>query len=253
MVVVDRRRPLVRLDHRQVHAPVLRRARRAQADAREHVVPRGRVVHAGLPRVAQRREPAAVAIALAVEVVVPGAELRLKLAKEGERRLAVARALVDAADGRGVQRRLDDPGRARVGGGVGRARRLPHRGAREVAVARSAEHDVRHEAVRPLPLEQRAELRARALLVAARQADRDQRRVPAPLVRVEVRSRARAAPEPVAIEDSLRRVDEGRFVHGYGAGVRRSRADRSRPRRRAAGGRSRRANGRTPRGRGRAS
>ncbi len=204
-VVVVVRRALDGVDELDVDALVLRDRIGRRGDPRKGVVPERRVVHAGLPRVPDLHQPVVATRALAVEVLVPRDELRLKLAQKALRLLCVPRAAVDLPGGRRVHGRLDDPRRRRLRGRQRREMGLPELGPGEVAGIAS-EPDVREEPVRPLAREDRAQLGLRALLIPARITDRDARRIPAPLVRVEMRRRAGRVAHPVRLEHSRRSV-----------------------------------------------
>ena len=122
----------------------------------------------------------------------------------------------------GVDGRLRDPGRLDVARGVWRSgRRLPEGGTREVGVLRDrrVEDDVGHHPVRPLCAEERLELLLGARLVVPRAAERDERRIPAPLVGIEGAGRQAGGPDPRRVEHASSPCDEviqGRRCPGLG-------------------------------------
>src|ERR671932_318325 len=83
------------------------------------------------------------------------------------------------------------------------ARADPVLGSREVALRRSlgVEDYVRHLAVFPLMVEERAQLLGSALCVEVREPYGDEAGVPAPLVRVELRGSPRPPPHVVVAKD----------------------------------------------------
>ena len=140
---------------------------------------------------------------------MPGEQLRVDVVQESpglrERFPAsLTGDLPDAPDGQGVDRRLAKAAReGRRGRGVGRLRRGggPVLGAGEVALRWGllVEDDVGDLAGRPLVVEERDELAGGAPGVELGQADGDKRRVPAPLVRVEIRRGLRPFARVVAV------------------------------------------------------
>jgi len=110
--------------------------------------------------------------------------------------------------GQGVHRRLYHAG------GVPPGYR-PERGAGKVVALRHVrvEDDVRYPAVRPLRREQAAQFQPRPVGRVVRQADRDEGRVPRPLVRVQAAGRNRVRTAPVAEEDARGRRRDG--LHRY--------------------------------------
>ena len=91
---------------------------------------------------------------------------------------------------------------------------------------RGVEDDVRHAAVSPLGAEERTELLLGLRLVVPRPAEGHERRVPAPLVRVEGPGRQRRPADPVRVEHLARAVlQAGQDV----AGGRRHEAGSGRP------------------------
>ena len=116
-----------------------------------------------------------------------------------------------------VDGRLRDPGRLNVARGVWRSgRRLPEGGAREVGVLadRRVEDDVGHHPVRPLCAEERLELLLSARLVVPRAAERDERRIPAPLVGIEGAGRQAGGPDPGRVEHGSSRATRSSSVGG---------------------------------------
>ena len=99
--------------------------------------------------------------------------------------LAVRRRCGRPADRRGVHRRLDDAGRPRVLRGMRRELRLPELRARGSSAARRRRRCAGAGRCATGPRTANAQLLLGALLVQVRVADRDARRVPAPLVRIE--------------------------------------------------------------------
>ena len=170
---------------------------RRRADPRQRLVPEGGVVHARLPGMPDLHESVAPTRPLAVQVRMPGGELRRELFEERPRLRTVTRPLVDAPCRSGVNRRLDDAGRLEPRRSIRRPARLPEVRAREIAPVAFREDDVRQQPVAPLAGEQRAKLRLGPILVPARISHGDARGVPAPLVGVQVAgtawSRARAS------------------------------------------------------------
>ena len=149
-----------------------------QLDRGQRLVPGRRVVEPGLPRVHDRRQPAAAHVAAPGEVGVLVGEAPEDAPQERRAVLAAARDLQRRAR---VQRRLRQPG-----GGDAVDVALPERGPGEVGVLGhvGVEDDVRDAAVGPLAAQQRLELGRGPRRVHPRPADRDVRGVPAPLVRV---------------------------------------------------------------------
>ena len=132
-----------------------------------------------------------------------GDEARIQPREERFRSLDVARVPVHLERRPGVDRRLGDAGRLDVARRRRRTlRRLPERRAREVGLLphRRVEHDVRHAAIRPLGAEERPQLLLGPGLVVPGAAEGHERRVPAPLVRVERPGRQRGRAEPVRVE-----------------------------------------------------
>ena len=144
-----------------VDALVLGDAGGVQRHPVERLVPERGVVHSRLPRVPDLGETVPVPAALGVEVLVPCPKTRQEVFQEGRRSPPVGAASVHLPDGRGVDRRLDDPGGPRLLGGVRGKVDLPEVGAWEVARP-VGEDDVGQQSVPPLPGEQRAQLLLRS-------------------------------------------------------------------------------------------
>ena len=180
-------------------------------------VPGGAVVQAGLPRVHDRGQPAAPGVAPTGQVALLRDESRVEPAQRGHRRLGGG-AAVHQPGGRGVHRRLDDagggPGRGAVGAG-----RVPELRPGEVrpGARGRVEHDVRHPPVDPLRGEQGAQLPPGPVGADVRQADRDERRVPAPLVRVERARGHRVVVFPVGVKGGEREAAQAGVALGVGA------------------------------------
>ena len=171
--------------------------------SREVTVPGRRVVEARLPRMHHHRQPRAGGRAAVVEVGVPPRPAAGRASRGTPASLRVAGVAVHLEGRAGVDRRLGDARRLDVARRLRRPRRrLPERRPREVRVLRDrgVEHDVRHAAVGPLGAEERTELLLGLRLVVPRPAERHERRVPAPLVRVEGPGRQRRRADPVRVE-----------------------------------------------------
>jgi hypothetical protein len=65
---------------------------------------------------------------------------------------------------------------------------------------------VRHPSIAPLRAEEVLELTDRTAGIAPREADRDERRIPAPLVRIQARCRFRPSADVVSVENGQRFV-----------------------------------------------
>ena len=207
--------PLGRLGDVDVDSLVLRQQLAVERHAFERCIPERRVVHAGFPRMPDLDETAVCSSTLPVQVRMPGGELRQELLEEDGRPRPVARQAVDLQRSRRVDRGLDDSRGPRRDRRVRRALRLPEVGAGEVA-SPVREHDVRQQAVAPLPGEERAKLRLRPLLIPGGVADRDAGCVPAPLVRIETTDGGRRVAEPVRLQHRLRPFDQLRVVGRLG-------------------------------------
>ncbi len=185
-------------------------------------IPPRRVVHAGLPTVVQRDPAVRLLVARLGQPAVPAHQIVPAAVEErlGHRTGgAPARAGVveDALHGDRVHRRLRDARRVPRARRVGRQRRgRPSRRTREVAVDPVGEHDVRDHPVGPLRRQQRVELDDRPLDAQRGQADRDERRVPAPHVRVQKRRRGRHHAQVVAAQQVR---GAGRELRGSEAGI----------------------------------
>jgi len=155
------------------------------------------------------------------EVGVLGDQLGVQPRQEGQRLRWVGGVPVDLKRRR-MQRRLGDPrGRHAVGMAAGAAG-LPEVGAGEVAAGRhgGVEDDVGQHAVGPLRTEQRLQLGLGALLVVPGPPDRDEGRVPAPLVRVQAARWHRRGAQPVVVEHRPGRgLQLGGLSRGELAGV----------------------------------
>lgn len=192
-------------------------------DTSQRAVPAGAVVHAGLPRVHHGRQPAAAEVAGAREVVVPGHEPVVHTGQE-------------TAAARGLRvRPVDEPGRERVhrglhdAGGLGACRGAcrgavrggaPEVGAGEVRVEGhgGAEHDVGDAPVGPLRAQQALQLTLGPAHGQMAQTDRDEGRVPAPLVRIQPARRDGGGPRPVGEEYPCRAAPKGQVIGGGGHG-----------------------------------
>ncbi len=164
-------------------------------------------MRARLPRVPDLDQPVVAPCPLPVQVLVPRDELRHQRTEETARVVAVAGVAIDVPDRRRMERRLHDPRRLGLLRGARGKLGSPELRPREVARV-FCEPDVRQQAVRPLSREDPLELGLRSLLVPARVPDRDARRVPAPLVWVEVGGRAGRVSHPVPLEDCHRPLRE---------------------------------------------
>jgi hypothetical protein len=112
----------------------------------------------------------------------------------------VVYAVEHVPQGDGVDGWLADA-RGADGSGAGRDTvRAPPVGAGEVVVSAGREADVRDHPGAPLPGEDAAQLRHRTGDVHAREPDRNERGVPAPLVRVQVRRGGGHRAEVVAVQ-----------------------------------------------------
>ncbi len=190
-------------------------------DAGEGAVPGGAVVHAGFPRVDDGRQPPAAEVTAGQEVVVPGGEPGQHPGQEAAPGGLGGVRAVHQPGGEGVHRGLHDAGGLGSGGGARGASRpggLPEVGAREVGAVRDlgVEDDVREASVGPLAGEQGFEFLLGAAHGEVAQADRDERRVPAPLVGVERAGGDGGGAGPVAEEDPRRTAPQCQVVCGRG-------------------------------------
>ena len=177
----------------------------------ESAVPGRRVVEPGLPRMDHDRESGPGRSPGIEHVAVLGDQARIQPAQERHRRVRIVRVAVHLERRMGVDGRLRDPGRLDVARGVRRSgRRLPEGRTGKVGVLRDrwVEYDVGHHPVRPLCAEQRLELLLGARLVVPRAAERDERRVPAPLVRIEGAGRQAGGSDPRRVEHDSSPCDE---------------------------------------------
>src|SRR6202034_2710613 len=150
-------------------------------------------VCARLPAVEQRHQPGFLIGPVAGEKPVPGKQLGVD--KRGPfhrpRVLVTARTLRDSqdpVDRDRVDGRIYDPaGRGRGWGLLTVYSAFPLRRTWPVAVGGGIEDDVWQQTVVPLSGEERVEFKPGAWQVGGRQADRVERGVPAPLVRIESR------------------------------------------------------------------
>ena len=201
-------------------------------DALESAVPARGVVRA-FPRVIGGDKPGCLGITLGGEVAVPVDHPRVQRlhARADLRSLLPRRQLPDPLQRQGVHRRLADP--SRLHRGRGRRRRHggvpPLRPGKVGVILARAEHEVRHHARRPLRGEQALELGHGPPDVQVRPADRDERAVPAPLVRVQDRRRPRPTARVVGVQHGGCPVAQRR------AGAARSRSWRVSPSRRERG------------------
>ena len=143
--------------------------------------------------------------ALVVEPCVPplecGDDLRQKRPDPGDDSCSTRTAV--ARTGGCVQSARGGAGRSRAGGGVPQLRS-------GVVVRRGdMEHDVRNHPVVPLALEQRSHLGPPAVGIDVRQPERDERRVPVPLVGVELASGPDERAHVIGCDDRSGRFGEG--------------------------------------------
>ena len=174
----------------------------AGIDASERGVEAGRIV-GRLPRMHDRDEARVVEAAVALEPAVPRIDPGKHLLEE----FAVGIGFVQRPNGSGQHRGLResarrDTWRART------VRRAPDLRPGRIVGARVVEHDVRHHSVRPPAAKQRAHLPTAALGIDAREAERDERRVPVPLERVDARPGLDEEARVVAFEHIERGADE---------------------------------------------
>src|SRR5215217_293115 len=142
-------------------------------------------------------------IAFPVEVFVPRLEVRKSVLEERSRLLRILGALVDAQSGGRVYRRLDDAARLGVRRGVGALGSVPEVYTGKVHAEAGVEDYLGQETVLPLSVEEVGKLFGGAVLVVARVADGDQRRVPRPLVRVQPWPRLGVVAGPVEVQNHL--------------------------------------------------
>lgn len=189
-----------------VHALIDRHLVGSEGDPSQRFVPQRGVVHPRLPGMPDLHEAAHIAGALSVQVVVPGHELGEQLFQERRRIGAICGVPVHPQRGGRVHGGLDDPRRPRPGRCMLRALDLPVVGTREVPAPCVAEDDVRQKAVAPLPGEERTQLKLGPLLVVMRIPHGDESRVPAPLMRIQLRRGSGDAVELVGDQHRHRRA-----------------------------------------------
>jgi len=184
--------------------------------SRQGAVPARGVVGAALPGVVDGHKPRALGVAGCREVTVPGEQTPVVAGEEGAGAgdalfVLAPRGLPDSPDGYGVDWRLAQPAGARTRRRVFRERGgVPALRVGEVALLRSlgVEDYVGDLARRPLAGKEGLELVRRPTVVHVREAERDERRVPAPLVRVQGGCRFGPGFQAVAAQDIRReRVD----------------------------------------------
>ena len=179
---------------------------------RQHGIPQGGVILAGLPRVDDVHHTLASRVAFPVEPVVPCAQLREELRREAERLSLslLSRAADDVEDCRGVVRRLYDAGSAWGKRGERVSFGLPEFRTREVRCVggRVVEDDMRYAPVRPLRAEERTKFALRSLPVVAGVPGGDERGVPGPLVRVLVLRGNGESVLPVFVEHLASRLQQ---------------------------------------------
>src|SRR5215203_4732420 len=162
-------------------------------DPLQDSIPARGVVRAALPGMVDGDEPRSLGVAGRRQVAVPGEQPPVVAFEEGacagDAILVLApRHLPDAPDGYGVDGRLAEaagaPARWRV---LRECAGVPALRVGEVALGGriGVEDYVRHLARRPLAAKQAIQLVRGAAVVHVREAERDERRVPAPLVRIE--------------------------------------------------------------------
>src|SRR5215472_255189 len=149
-----------------------------------------------------RRKPALVRVPPALKVGMHSGQLRVQPFKERKGLRRVGGMHVDLKRGCGVQRRLSNARGLDARWRSLRAVDLPEVRTWEIAAWRDCgiEHDVRQHAVGPLRVKQRLKLGLRACLVVPGAADRDERGVPAPLVRIQTGRGHRRVADPVVVE-----------------------------------------------------
>ncbi len=157
----------------------------------------------------------AVGIPVPREVRMPRRQPRIDALQEGAGLDRVLRMVVDLERGGRMQRRLNDPRRLDVPRGPRSLAAAPERRTGEVRVVGHAgvEDDVRDPAIRPLAAKQLLELLLGTTLVVPGPPDGDERRVPAPLMRVEARGRDGRRSDPVGLQHLFRRVKQPTIRH----------------------------------------
>ena len=138
-----------------------------------------------------------------VQPVVPALERWHDLLEEAD----VGVGLVQDPHRRREDRRLRDPARRDLGGAVAGGG-APELGAGRVVGIRNVEDDVWDHSVLPLAAKERTHLGSPTRRVDACEADRDQRRVPVPLVRVEVATGPDEGAHVVAGQDGTGLLDQ---------------------------------------------
>jgi hypothetical protein len=129
---------------------------------------------------------------------VPREELWVEPSDALVKALGLDGAFEDPPDRDGVHRRLDKATRRkRPWCELARLGRCPELGSRGVIRNARIEHDVRQPAVAPLRTEEMLDLAKCPVRVVTAEADRDECRIPAPLMRIQARSRLRPAPDVV--------------------------------------------------------
>jgi hypothetical protein len=164
-------------------------------------IPGRAVVQAGLPRVHDAGQPATAHVALLRKVALLGDEARVEPTQLGPGGLRVGGAgpPVDVPGRERVHRRLDDSGGLKT---IRARRDLPERRPGEVVPIRDTgvEDDVRHPPVRPLCLEEAAQVTPGPFGRVVGQPDADEPGVPTPLMRVERASGHGMVARPVGIQ-----------------------------------------------------
>ena len=198
---------LRRVDEADVGARVRRDI--ADIDPRQRRIP-PRCVVGALPGVVDGDEPRPFRVAPFNEVAVPREELRVERARASDERATPipfdtfgARDREDPPHRDRMHRWLDETARRHFGRRGAHVARAPEVRTRPVIGDVRVEDDVRDAAVGPLRREEMLELLDRPRRVEMREADRDERAIPAPLVRIQTRrrlgpathDRSRAAPQ----------------------------------------------------------
>jgi hypothetical protein len=142
-------------------------------------------------------------VAFPVEVLVPRFQLGEEASEELFRRCFVLGVPVDVQRRRRVDRRLDNARGLAIARDVGVVLSVPEVYAGKVLAEAGVEDYLGQHPVPPLTLEEVREFAGGALLVVARVANGDERRVPRPLVGVKMESRASVLPVPVKVQHHL--------------------------------------------------
>jgi hypothetical protein len=192
-VVLGLGRPHALIEVRGIASRVLADLRRVDRARRR--IPLRRVVATRFPRMHGDHYALAERIAHLREPAMPRKQLREQLLESRPESPAAFGTLPQRAHDAGSDRRL---GNARGQGGCPGA---PDRRSRKVTGIVLPEHDVRHEAVGPLRLEQRLDFPPGTVLIERRKAERDERGVPVPLERIHAPVGHRVAAAIVGAQD----------------------------------------------------